>query len=1059
MKPATGEVPEAQATAGAVAAVLSAAGSDSAALLNADSPAPVDAAAVASPIHEQVEEQGVIVVPDAPLQQAIVDLLPLPWEHVNPDDEVIDAPPPYVAPFEEEVNDKEEEISGDLIPDQWKVTFFVHLSKRQNRLYHGIVRYDASGRRIQLLCMDVSVVDARDLRSHEVINHGVVIFFPCHQAKVVARFRSELEVSKFLSANNHSDLGDVLLPLDESRMAVQASIALGLDFNPGMNFAKEVRNLFGSPVHPTKFSGHFTMIVSFGRATFRLSEDSVGLALEAAIGGYCGEMKVSLVRDRVFSFTVNSKLVGFHILSWKFYECFHFKCHFHLWGHGGLNWHREFIIWQKECDEEWTIVSPSKRRAQLGLQAMNSSTPKSALRSNPIARKNLRFAHQIQYQVCKGYTPPSKTNTQPISPKIASQHLMLVSLSDKCIGSKEKMVANESSRLKILNSTNTAASVGAEKAGSAVLNLVGSSKVSSKVNGLDSDKAQSRDEPAGLDGLEEVVNDIAFRFWECSRCLSMGHNSSQCVKDIRCRECFNYGHIAKNFFAFLAKKSKKWIPKWQANKGDSLDSCENRPDIDLAVPTPLQQSPPPMHVQPVPPPPPLESSPPPPGPDPSAMANFELDPTPWLPWGHHIIDGGPTRLPRTFYFPAQDPPPQHQSFCIAVVEPLQPPEQEEFWREQVRAFLEGPLNRHMIEYHPSLFGVGLFQLNGPNSKHALVQHGHYQLQANVFVRFIDPADAKNHRAAQGFCHGWLMFLGVPPDYRNDLDITNAVSTFGQYHFWNKLDPIKSRILVYASFPSVALVPRDVVFRKFGTVGGFRESWTAAVYILSADFAEQLPADEDQMPPDGNPHPMPGQMQPNMNDFILPPFPELGWNEQPAENNAGNVQHNDGEQGVMDQDHVPEQDAQESMVMHPSGNSVSSVNLQDNEVDQPDFVLKKVVRKRKGKAPTPVVQPAERRFTRSSLKLDGYKAQPVDAIRQTPRKQPRAKLLLVTPDSREKTPPEQQDQSTSADDMQIPTTPIHVMQRVGIQLGIDPAKLAKEKLEADPKAKNPEVKDD
>jgi hypothetical protein len=133
----------------------------------------------------------------------------------------------------------------------------------------------------------------------------------------------------------------------------------------------------------------------------------------------------------------------------------------------------------------------------------------------------------------------------------------------------------------------------------------------------------------------------------------------------------------------------------------------------------------------------------------------------------------------------------------------------------------------------------LCQLNGPNSKHALVQHGHYQLRANVFVRFIDRADAENHRAAQGFRRGWLMFLGVPPDYRNDLDITNDVSTFGQYHFWNNLDPIKSRILVYASFPSVALVPRDVVFGKFGTVGGFRESWTTAVYVLSAEFAEQF----------------------------------------------------------------------------------------------------------------------------------------------------------------------------------------------------------------------------
>jgi hypothetical protein len=44
-------------------------------------------------------------------------------------------------------------------------------------------------------------------------------------------------------------------------------------------------------------------------------------------------------------------------------------------------------------------------------------------------------------------------------------------------------------------------------------------------------------------------------------------------------------------------------------------------------------------------------------------------------------------------------------------------------------------------------------------------------------------------------------------------------------------------------------------------------------------------------------------------------------------------------------------------------------------------------------------------------------------------------------------------------MEIPATPIHVMQSVGIDLGIDPAKLTKDKLEADPKDKTDSDKDD
>jgi hypothetical protein len=121
-----------------------------------------------------------------------------------------------------------------------------------------------------------------------------------------------------------------------------------------------------------------------------------------------------------------------------------------------------------------------------------------------------------------------------------------------------------------------------------------------------------------------------------------------------------------------------------------------------------------------------------------------------------------------------------------------------------------------------------------------------------------------------------MFLGVHPDYRNDLDIANAVSTFGQYHTWNNNDPVLERVLVYASFPSPQLVPRDVVFGKFSSVGGVKESWIAPVYILTADFADILPADEDQMPPDGNPHPLPGHLLHNNNLFANPQFPEVGW---------------------------------------------------------------------------------------------------------------------------------------------------------------------------------------
>jgi hypothetical protein len=68
------------------------------------------------------------------------------------------------------------------------------------------------------------------------------------------------------------------------------------------------------------------------------------------------------------------------------------------------------------------------------------------------------------------------------------------------------------------------------------------------------------------------------------------------------------------------------------------------------------------------------------------MAVFELDPTPWLPLGHQILDGGPARLPRTYYSPAVAPPRRHDNFCVAYIKPAQL-EGNVFWGEQVRDFV------------------------------------------------------------------------------------------------------------------------------------------------------------------------------------------------------------------------------------------------------------------------------------------------------------------------------------------------------------------------------------
>jgi hypothetical protein len=185
-----------------------------------------------------------------------------------------------------------------------------------------------------------------------------------------------------------------------------------------------------------------------------------------------------------------------------------------------------------------------------------------------------------------------------------------------------------------------------------------------------------------------------------------------------------------------------------------------------------------------------------------------------------------------------------------------------------------------------------------------------------------------------------MFLGIPPGYRNDLDTANAVSTFGQYHYWNNNDPILDRVLVYASFPSPQLVPRDVLFGKFATVGGARENWTAPVYILMADFAGALPADEDPMPLDGNPHPWPGLLQHDLNMFGVPQYPEIGWDAVPQDHNPANDHVQPDVNENVNNNQAEDQDVQESMVLNLSENSGSSVSM--NSFDQDLVVLQQQV---------------------------------------------------------------------------------------------------------------------
>ena len=76
------------------------------------------------------------------------------------------------------------------------------------------------------------------------------------------------------------------------------------------------------------------------------------------------------------------------------------------------------------------------------------------------------------------------------------------------------------------------------------------------------------------------------------------------------------------------------------------------------------------------------------------------------------------------------------------MEPAQLPEEELFWRQQVRFFIEHHLERTVEDMQPCLFGVGMFKMRSVAARFSLVNNGPYQLvgeeiHEEVFVRFVN----------------------------------------------------------------------------------------------------------------------------------------------------------------------------------------------------------------------------------------------------------------------------------------------------------------------------------
>lgn len=72
---------------------------------------------------------------------------------------------------------------------------------------------------------------------------------------------------------------------------------LGLLFSPGLKIQEDIKVKLGLSITWPSFNpSAFFLVAAFGRSKFRLSTNSVGVLLQAAIGGSAAQFKVSAWR-------------------------------------------------------------------------------------------------------------------------------------------------------------------------------------------------------------------------------------------------------------------------------------------------------------------------------------------------------------------------------------------------------------------------------------------------------------------------------------------------------------------------------------------------------------------------------------------------------------------------------------------------------------------------------------------------------------------------------------------------------------------------------------------
>ena len=205
--------------------------------------------------------------------------------------------------------------------------------------------------------------------------------------------------------------------------------------------ANQVRKRFGSTLHfsPSRGAKEFFLVVSFTSASFPLSEDSVGLALQCCIGGDHVGFNVFKLSDRWFQFFLASSKVGHFIYGIKDQIWPDFVCHFSLFRgelHSVSKIHSDGAWFSSKQDLSIAQRSPTLFRPNLNFLNISASSDPSLSASElakfgfvdlPATNSGLD-CHNIKFGSFS--PPPMITPAAVSSPPVKGDVILFGSFSD-----------------------------------------------------------------------------------------------------------------------------------------------------------------------------------------------------------------------------------------------------------------------------------------------------------------------------------------------------------------------------------------------------------------------------------------------------------------------------------------------------------------------------------------------------------------------------------------------------------------------------------------------------